>query len=114
MKYKVGFRINTNKFKLHPSLLVMCLILMICLVSLTQAIRYNRDNYNCLNMSKDCAKVFVGLGIPTELVHGECKTDDTSHCWVRLWGWLNFESTILFPTFWFNNRYEVYKIEKLN
>ena len=90
-------------------------ILSYCSICMFQMCRYDVVSYNCRHMSIDCANFFRGLGFPTQIVHGDSRDGSSSHCWVRLWGWLDFESTCLLPVFNFNeHRYVVYRVEKVN
>jgi len=79
-------------------------------LSYYQHTRYTKD-YNCDDMSYDCADIFVSFGIPTQVVHGTNPKSGPGHCWVRLWGCIDFEATSLSPNFSNKNYYNVYLVE---
>jgi hypothetical protein len=62
--------------------------------------KYDSDNYNCLDMSIDCGHFFKSIGVPVKLVYGHHydnanETNMTAHCWLQLFGCIEFESTAL-------------------
>jgi len=96
------------------SILVPLFVIYLCWASLSviQQFRY-ADNYNCVDMSKDCEAFFEGLGIRTQRLHGTRVTEDGSisgHCWLKV-GFLEFESTtLLFSKV--SDKYDVYLIDE--
>jgi hypothetical protein len=60
--------------------------------------KYDSKNYNCLDMSIDCGHFFKSIGVPVQLVYGhhwDSETNLTAHCWLQLFGCIEFESTAL-------------------
>ncbi len=70
--------------------------------------KYDVENYNCVDMSYDVGRFFQSIGIPTEIMYGSNPNRSTGHCWLLLWGWLEFESTSLSPHFFdkISSRYQ--------
>ena len=69
-------------------------------VSLWWNSKYDKENYNCVGMSYDVAKAFHSLGIPVKVVYGDPKNPNNlnhtvGHCWLVLFGCIEFESTCL-------------------
>ena len=82
------------------------------LLGLYQQSRYSKE-YNCDEMSYDCAYFFSSLGIPTEVIHGKKIEGFGLHCWVRLFGCIEFESTnLMFMRV--SKEFDIEKIEKIN
>jgi hypothetical protein len=54
---------------------------------------YERDRFNCVDMSYALAPLFRGLGFDTRVVYGSL-SDGRLHCWLTVNG-LVFESTTL-------------------
>lgn len=97
-------------------LFVLFIILFYILLSLYQQSRYNIETYNCTHMSYECAGFFAKFGVPVELVTGYKYNSNGSieaaHMWLRLWGWLEFESTTLM--FSDHRGYRVVSVERFN
>ena len=70
------------------------------------------ENLIVMEMSQECAHFFKSIGIPVQIVHGTYNAT-SGHCWLLLFGFIEFESTNLFPNIWNKNadKYHVYKIE---
>lgn len=98
-------------FSKKEKAIIMILIFMISwsMLSLYQQSRYSNE-YNCVGMSYDCARFFRSIGLSVEVVRGWRKEGFGGHCWVRLFGWLEFESTTLM-FMRISEEYEITKIE---
>ena len=93
----IGIKLST--FRIIVTFLIIFTIVMIGQIVLVvyQHSRYDIENYNCVHMSKDCEAFFEGLGIRTQVMHGERTDEDGSldrHCWLKVSEW-EFESTCL-------------------
>ncbi len=66
-------------------------------------------------MSKVLGKFFKQIGVPVQEVHGSSKDGTGGHCWLLLFGCIEFESTTLTPKFLNKNsdKFTVYLIEDL-
>ena len=58
--------------------------------------QYDRESFNCVDMSYRLAPLFHNLGFDTEIVYGN--NDEVGHCWLSLDG-VYFDATVL----WFND-----------
>jgi hypothetical protein len=118
MKIKIDEnRINKKNGFLICFLLIIIIFLLIWVnVSMAWRRQYDEKNFNCVDMSRVCGRFFKNLGIPVQIVHGVSKCDSSSgHCWLLLFGCIEFESTTLYPEFFNKNsdEYNVYSIEEL-
>ena len=68
---------------------------------------YDVNNCNCVDMSYAWGKFFKSIGIPVQMVYGS--NNLSAHCWLLLFGCIEFESTTLFPNF-FDKNSDKYKI----
>jgi hypothetical protein len=55
--------------------------------------RYDKESFNCVDMSYRLAPIFRDIGFDTKIVYGS--NNDSAHCWLSLNG-LFFDSTALF------------------
>jgi len=116
-------KIKFNRYKK----LKICLILVIAfaieipvvyscwgVISLKWNSYYDKENFNCNNMSRLCALYFKIIGVPVQVVHGYINKT-TGHVWLLLFGSLEFESTTLTPQFFEKNsdKYSILKIEMI-
>ena len=62
-----------------------------CLV-LVQHFRYDKDVFNCVDMSRECKNFFEALGCDVQMVYGY--NLDSAHAWIRVNG-CDFECTEL-------------------
>ena len=75
--------------------------------------RYDKDKFNYVDMSYACGNFFKSIGIPTQVVYGH--NNNSGHCWLLLFGCIEFESVTLYPKFWNKNadKYHIDKIENI-
>jgi hypothetical protein len=90
---------NKNKVKILL-LLDMLLIIWLMLSIYQNKIRYDYDNFNCLNMSWEIKYTLDKYKIPCEVITGNHKNTNgvvfERHAWIRILG-IDFESTLLCP-----------------
>jgi hypothetical protein len=60
-------------------------------------------------MSIDCGHFFKAIGVPVQMVHGS-NGGKSGHCWLLLWGCIEWESTALVPHIFFNRNSDKYHI----
>lgn len=74
---------------------------------------YDKKSFNCVDMSYVLGCYFKNIGIPTQMVYGHNPSNPVGHCWLLLFGCIEFESTTLYPVFWNKNcdRYHVDVVE---
>jgi hypothetical protein len=109
------------------SITMMLLVAWGCL-SIHQRSMYDINNNNCLDMSSSMVKWCAKHGIAAKLMYGHRFVNTTTlgqsglinqsvkeaHAWVQLFGWLDFESTTLFPCnnsyYWTVDCYQTYNV----
>lgn len=93
--------------------IVLCLFfigyLSLCMV---QGLRYDREFFNCRDMSYEVAGFFRLVGIGSDVVYVRNVELGEAHCFVCVGKWLPFESTCLCPLLpLFTHRgWEVYNV----
>jgi hypothetical protein len=104
-----------NGFLLGFLLTIIVFLLIWVNVSMIWKARYDKDTFNCVDMSSSCGGFFKSIGIPVQMVYGSNPGTHKGHCWLLLFGCLEFESTTLFPRFFDKNcdRYNVDIIEEI-
>lgn len=120
----MGIKITKKTAKKINSIFVI--LLLECLVfgcwigvSINWNNLYDRENFNCREMSVVVGMFFKRMGIPVKILHGYgTKTIDNitiGHAWLILFDWLEFESTTLKPQFVNKNseKYTVYSITEV-
>lgn len=79
----------------HPVILIVCCVgLVVCIASLAQQLRYNKEEYCCHHMARDIEDVLEGFNIPVIIVRGE--NSEAGHVWVKVYG-REIDSITLFP-----------------
>lgn len=63
---------------------------------LSWKLAYDKDKFNCVDMSYKLAPYFHKIGLDTKIIYGS--NNDTGHCWLSLNGYY-FDATSL----WFND-----------
>lgn len=85
---------NNLKSKKRIALYIIFSILIIDAIQ--YCIRYDIDNYCCVEMSRDEEKYLEGLGIDTQIVRGNHRFEDGAHLWIRIGG-LDIDSVLFYP-----------------
>jgi len=79
--------------------------------------KYDAINCNCVDMSYAWGSFFKSVGVPVQMVYGSHyePNHSSAHCWLLLFGNVEFESTTLLPRFWNKNSdyYEVNIMEEI-
>jgi hypothetical protein len=91
-------KMQNKRYKSLIQLFFVALIVLVAWRGLSeyQQSRYVEGVYDCSNMSVDCALFFRMVRIPTKIVSGYCRTNHSiEHCWVRLFDFVDLESTTL-------------------
>jgi len=58
------------------------------------ALGYDKENYNCKEMSRNLEDILEAIGIPVTIVYGQ--NDVVGHMWIRIVG-LDIDSVFIIP-----------------
>lgn len=97
--------------------MIELIIIVACYSTIAMAWRsnYDRENFNCVDMSEICGDFFNSIGVPVQEVRGSSRTNGSSHCWLLLFGCVEFEATTLEFEFFDkpSDRYNVYSVKDI-
>jgi hypothetical protein len=98
-------RKSLNNKKYRKTIIILLLIVLQLSLSLIQVLRYDVDNYNCVDMSKEMEYLLESLGLNVYQVTGFRYKDAKeggvdAHRWILIdigFTCIPFESTLLLP-----------------
>jgi hypothetical protein len=80
-------------FMLYVVNLILILLISYIMLMTWWSSRYDKEEFNCVDMSYRLAPLFRDIGFDTKIVYGS--NNDSAHCWLSLNGFF-FDSTAFF------------------